>query len=83
MLLTHPAQQKTTPITALNEAVPVGEIDHPTVITIHTHKIIVEREGWYGKVLSTVESITLIAASVSLIALSASTVIFASNLLAN
>lgn len=75
--------QKSMPVTALYESVPVSAVmnEQGTVITIHTHKIIVEREGKFAQFISVLESITLITASLSLISLSASSILFAATIL--
>ncbi len=68
----------TSPLTALYESVPVSSTtNNPAIITIHTHKIIVAREGKFYRFLSVLESITLVAASLSLISLSGASIVFA------
>ena len=75
--------EKAMPITALYQSVPVSASinDQGTVITIHTHKIIVEREGKFYQFVSVLESITLIAATMALVSISASSVVFAATML--
>lgn len=67
----------TRPKTKLTQAVPVTEDDETTVITLHTHKIIIERQDNLYKTLAFLEGILLLTSSLLMISLSAAAIVFA------
>lgn len=60
---------------SLKDAVPASV--NRTVITLHKHQVIIERQDGLYRTLSVVENILLIASSVFLMAISAASVLFA------
>ncbi len=75
--------EKSMPVSALYESVPVSASinEQGTIITIHTHKIIVEREGKFYQFIAVLESITLISATMALLSVAASSIVFAATML--
>lgn len=75
--------EKAMPVSALYQSVPVSASinEQGTIITIHTHKIIVEREGKFGQFIAVLESVTLIAATMALVSISGASVVFAATML--
>lgn len=65
------------PKTKLTQAVPVADDEETTVITLHTHKIIIERQDNLYKTLAFLEGILLLTSSLLMISLSAAAIVFA------
>ena len=67
----------TRPVTKLHEAVPVTMAEETTIITLHSHRIIIERQDNLYKTLAVLEGVLLVASSLFMISLSAASIIFA------
>jgi hypothetical protein len=65
------------PVTKLHEAVPVTTAEETAVITLHSHRIIIERQDNLYKTLAVLEGVLLVASSLFMISLSAASIIFA------
>ena len=61
--------------TSLHNAVP-ADVDR-TIITLHKHEVIIERQDFLYRTISVVENALVIASSVFLVGISAASVIFA------
>lgn len=74
----------TQPITALHKAVPVSSVttdDNYHTITLHSHKIIIERQSPLYRAIAALEGLLLVASSLFLISLSGLTIVYAYTML--
>lgn len=69
------------PITALYEAVPAVPDNDYHIFTIHTHKILIQKQTRFYKTLAMFEGVFFMAASLLMITLSAATVVYAHTML--
>lgn len=69
------------PLTALHEAVPAMPNEPYHTITLHSHRIIIERQTPVYKAIAALEGLFLVASSLLMISLSGATVVYAYTML--